>query len=76
MVTSLARGGACPAIEADGQIRDGAWLAEATHLVDLSACTVHAGVGVRGIAGGSSGEDRGIFPAAPLGRRTAPPKGV
>ena len=26
-----------PAIEADGEIRDGAWIAEATDLVDLSA---------------------------------------
>ena len=28
--------GWCPAIEADGAIRDGAWVAEATDLVDLS----------------------------------------
>jgi hypothetical protein len=27
----------CPAVDADGEIRDGAWLAEATTLVDLSA---------------------------------------
>jgi len=28
----------CPALESDGQIRDGAWVARPTVLVDLSAC--------------------------------------